>query len=99
MSTSRFLTGALVGLVTGLLLAPEKGEDLRSDIADQAKDLKKKLYKMAGKANAELNDLKGLLANEVEGLSDDVRERILAMIEDGEDTAKNIKKKVVSTLG
>ena len=36
MSTSRFLAGALAGLVVGLLIAPEKGAELRSDIADTA---------------------------------------------------------------
>ena len=36
-----FLGGAIVGAAVGLLLAPEKGEDVRAKIADQAKDYRK----------------------------------------------------------
>ena len=80
MKNTSFLAGALIGLVAGMLLAPKKGEDLREDIADNAKKLKGKLYKMAGKAGNELDDLKDLLADKVDGLNEDVRYRLLTVL-------------------
>ncbi|MDR3679162.1 MAG: YtxH domain-containing protein [Flavipsychrobacter sp.] len=91
MSTSKFFAGALVGLVAGLLIAPEKGEEMREDIAVNAEKWKKKLNKMLGKTGAELDDLKRLLGEEVEGLSDDVRHRILNILDETSNTAGNIK--------
>ena len=98
MSTSKFFAGALVGLVAGLLLAPEKGEDLRSDIADTAEKWKRKFYRLAGKTGAELEDLRNLLEDEVEGLSDDVRNRILTILDESENSARNIKSNFSSEL-
>lgn len=98
MSTSKFLTGALVGLAVGLLIAPEKGEDMRNDIADTATNWKKKLNRMMGKAGKELDDLKTLLNDEIEGLTDDVRHRILTILDESAQTGRNIKRKAVSEL-
>jgi gas vesicle protein len=91
MSTTRFLTGALVGLVTGMLVAPKKGEELREDIADNAGKLKKKIQKVAGKAGTELNDLRTILEDEVSGLSDDVRGRMLTMLNETQESARNLR--------
>ncbi|MCW3122708.1 MAG: YtxH protein [Flavipsychrobacter sp.] len=99
MSTSKFFAGALVGLVAGLLLAPEKGEDLRNDIADSAEKWKKKLYKVTGQASTELSDLKAILEDEISGLNEDVRHRLLTILNETEDSAKKIKRNVASELG
>ena len=98
MKTLNFLTGAAVGLMAGLLLAPEKGEDLRTDIAESAEKWKRKLYKLAGKTGTELSDLKEILEDEVNGLSDDIRLRILTMLKESGDSAKKIKKNVTAEL-
>ena len=82
MKKTSFLTGALIGLAAGLLLAPQKGEDLREEIADNAKKLKGKLSKMAGNASNELADLQEMLEDKVEGLSEDVRHRLLTVLND-----------------
>ncbi len=84
MSKTIFLSGILLGVTAGLLLAPQKGEDLREDIADNAKKLKKNLYKMAGKGAAEVADLKELLSEEIEGLSENMRHRLLTVLNDAE---------------
>ncbi len=94
MCTSKFFAGALIGLVTGLLIAPEKGEDLRSEIADKAEDVKKRLYRIAGKTSTELADLKKILSNEIDGLGDDVRAHMLTIINETAERTNNIKKNI-----
>ena len=96
MSTSKFFAGALVGVVAGLLLAPSKGEELRNDIADSAEKWKRKFYRVTGRTGAELEDLRDLLEDEISGLSDDVRHRILTILEESKDSAKNIKNNITS---
>lgn len=91
MKTGRFLTGALLGVAAGLLVAPKKGEELREDIADNAKKLKDKIQKAAGKAGSELSDLRNILEDEVSGLSDDVRGRMLTMLNETQDSARNLR--------
>ncbi|XZF14309.1 YtxH domain-containing protein [Chitinophagaceae bacterium MMS25-I14] len=87
---NKLLTGALLGLAIGLLIAPEKGEDMRDDIAETADKWKKRLNKMMGRTGMELSDLKKLLQSEVSGLKDDVRKRILTILEEGKTTANHI---------
>ena len=96
MNTSNFLAGALTGLVAGLLLAPQKGEDLREEIAESAQHLGKKISKIARRTGAELDDLRNLLAKEISGLSDDTRHRILTILDEGEDHIVNIKRNLTS---
>jgi gas vesicle protein len=98
MSTSRFFAGALVGLVAGLLLAPEKGEDLRNDIADSAEKWKKKFYRITGQAETELDDLRELLEEQVSGLGDDVRYRILTILDEAKDSGQKIKSTMSAEL-
>ncbi|MBY0348379.1 MAG: YtxH domain-containing protein [Hydrotalea flava] len=85
MSAQKFLIGVLSGLVAGvaigLLTAPAKGSDTRKKIADTADDMKRKLRHLRGQANNELDELKAVLENETSGLRDDVRERILKLVE------------------
>ncbi|MCD6063041.1 MAG: YtxH protein [Flavipsychrobacter sp.] len=92
MSTSRFLAGALVGLVAGLLLAPEKGSELRSDISDTAENLKNRLNSILGRAGGpDLDDLRSFLDKNISGLSDDVKHRILTIIDEASDMAYSAK--------
>lgn len=89
MSTSRFMAGAILGLITGLLIAPKKGEELRSDIADTADKWTDKFNKMVGRTSAQLQDLRSILGKEIDGLSDDVRHRILTILDEVEDMKYN----------
>lgn len=79
---SRFMTGLLLGVGIGLLLAPEKGEDTREALADTAESWKNKINRMVGRAGAKVEDLKKLLDTEVSGLSDEVRNRIRTMLDE-----------------
>ena len=98
MNTSKFLAGALVGLIAGLLIAPEKGEDLREDIAESAENLKKKLYKLASKAGNELGDLRDMLSKEVDGLGDDVRQRMLTILDETAERSNGMRKKIANEI-
>jgi|GEM_PF-584127 len=79
---SKFMTGALLGLAVGLLVAPEKGEETRDAIADTAEKWKDKFNRLVGRAGARLDDLKDMLGNEIEGLSDDARNKIQKILDE-----------------
>ena len=76
------MTGALLGLAVGLLVAPEKGEDTRDSLADNYEKLKDKFLRLTGRAGARMDDLRALLGKEVEGISDDVRARINTILDE-----------------
>ena len=88
---SKFMVGALCGLVVGLLIAPEKGEDLRNDLVNTADKWKNRLNKLAGRAEADLDDLRALLDRNIDGLSEDVKHRILTILDDATDMAYSPK--------
>ena len=84
---SRFLTGLLMGVGVGLLIAPEKGEDTRESLAETATGIRDKFNRLVGRAGARIDDLTQLLDSEIEGLSDDVRSRIRSILD--EESAKS----------
>ena len=88
---NKFLLGALAGLAVGLLIAPEKGSDLRDDIADNANKWKDKLNRLVGKADARVDDLRELLEKNIDGLTEDVRHRILTILDDATEMSYSTK--------
>lgn len=80
------------GVLVGILTAPASGKETRKKIADKADDLTKKFNKLRGKSMDDLSDLKEIFANEVEGLKDDVRERVLHLIEAANNKKEEVKK-------
>jgi len=88
------VSGIIAGAIVGVVLAPQSGEETRKQIADSANDLKKKLKKLTGKSVDELNDLQDLFKSEISGLSDDVRERVLALIKRSRASAQAIADEV-----
>jgi gas vesicle protein len=57
------LAAATAGVVIGMLIAPEKGEDLRRNIKDSAGDLTKKLGDLLAEGKEQLQSLKTMFAN------------------------------------
>lgn len=76
------MLGLMAGVAVGLLIAPEKGEDLRHNIADTADKWKNKFNRMVGRAGARLDDLRAMLEQDIEGLGKDVRQRIMTLLEE-----------------
>ncbi|QES88462.1 YtxH domain-containing protein [Rhizosphaericola mali] len=88
------ISGIVAGAVVGLLLAPQSGKETRQKIADSADDLKKKLLKLKKKSVSELDDLKDVFGKQVDGLSDDVREKVLNLIEESKESYHQLKSEV-----
>lgn len=51
-----FATGAVVGVVTGILIAPDKGKKTREKLLEDAKDLTDKLKKKAEDGLSSITD-------------------------------------------
>jgi len=95
MSAQKILIGVLSALVAGVaigvLIAPAKGRETRQKISDSAEELKRKLRRLRGQAADELDELKSVLETEAGGLKDDVRERVLKLIEASKKRYNNVK--------
>lgn len=87
MSTSKFLAGAIVGLVAGLLLAPDRGEHTRENIANTAAKLRERFNRLTGRVSTSLDDLRDFLEQDISGLPEDVRNRILTILDEAEEMA------------
>lgn len=88
---SRFITGLAIGVVAGLLLAPDKGTVTREHLAAAADKWKQKMDKMMGKTAAHLEDLRAYIETNVEGLEDDVKKKLLSIMDDAEKKAAKLK--------
>ncbi|WP_447641679.1 MULTISPECIES: YtxH domain-containing protein [Chitinophagaceae] len=88
------ISGIVAGAVVGLLLAPQSGRETRQQIADSAEDWKKKLKKLKNKSLSELDKLQDVFGKQVEGLSDDVREKVLTLIQESKDSYNEVKNSI-----
>jgi gas vesicle protein len=86
---SKFLAGALIGLVAGLLLAPDKGENTRENLASTVDKWREKIDRLVGGGGAGLDELRDYLQQDISGLSADVRNRILTILDEAEEMAYN----------
>ncbi len=95
MSTGNILCGALIGVAAGLaigiLTAPDSGEETRKKIKKSAHRVKRILSKGADG----LTELRSIIENEVTGMKDDVKERILTLVDEAIETYQNFKKEAV----
>ncbi len=89
------LTGVLAGVAIGLLVAPASGAETRQKIADTAGSLKKKWNRLVGASADELDELKHVFENEITGLKDDVRERVLQLIKAAKASGNNIREQTL----
>lgn len=66
------LAAATAGVIVGMLIAPQKGEDLRRNIRDTADDWSKKLANLMAEGKEQLGTLKSSLDENLEDLKNEV---------------------------
>ena len=66
---------AAVGAVIGMLVAPEKGSDLRRRITDATGDLTTQLSDLLAQGKEQLNNLKNKAASEASNYASETEER------------------------
>lgn len=92
-TTSKVLVGILgaaaVGVVFGMLIAPEKGTDLRNNIKKTSDDWMSEVAQWMGKGKKFLTDLKDQATDEAEGLLADTEHGINGLKESARRKSQN----------
>jgi len=96
MSLQRLFTATLSGIVIGILIAPAKGTETRKKLSDSVDNLKDKIRRIRGTTNEELDELHQVFEHEVAGLKEDVREKVLHLIEVSKKSYNNIRSEALS---
>ncbi|WPQ62155.1 YtxH domain-containing protein [Chitinophaga sancti] len=100
MSTMKLIYGALAGLAAGvaigILTAPDSGEETRKRIRRSAHDVNNRFRRIVGKGADGLSELKYIFENETTGLKDDVKERVLKIIDESNQSYTKFKKEALS---
>ncbi|HTS44436.1 MAG TPA: YtxH domain-containing protein [Puia sp.] len=96
MSTQKMMMAALAGLAVGILIAPAKGSETRQKIADSADKIKDKIRRIRGATNEELDELHEAFDHEISGLKDDIRKKILNLIEKNKKSYNHIRSESLS---
>jgi len=95
MRTTKYVLFAALGIAAVLLLTSDSAKEIREDLEEKtkknAKKWKNKLSKMGADTADTISDLKDMLSNEIEGLSDDARERIEGILNGSAKSAAKIK--------
>lgn len=66
---------AAAGAIIGMLVAPEKGSDLRKKISDATGDWTSQLSQLLATGKAQLDSLKQTASDEAENLSNEANDR------------------------
>jgi gas vesicle protein len=96
MSLQRLFTATLSGIVIGILIAPAKGTETRKKLSDSANNLKDKIRRIRGTTNEELDELHEVFEHEVAGLREDVREKVLRLIDVSKKAYNHIRSEALS---
>lgn len=67
------LGAATAGVIIGMLIAPEKGEDLRGKLKGTASDFAKKLSDLITQGKERFDDVKNKAMDEAEAYKDDIK--------------------------
>jgi len=67
---------AAVGAIIGMLVAPEKGSDLRKKITDATGDWSHQLNDLLSQGKEQLNNLKNRVASETQGYRSEAEDRV-----------------------
>ncbi|NLR81327.1 gas vesicle protein [Chitinophaga polysaccharea] len=100
MSTTKFLAGAIAGLTTGIVIgmltAPDSGDKTRKKIKSTADDWRHKINGLIGQEKEDLSELREVFEHEITGLQDDVRQRVLKLINKSQGAFNRFKKEALS---
>jgi gas vesicle protein len=75
------LTGLVAGVAIGMLTAPCKGTESRKKVTESASNLRKVILGFRTKTANNVDDVKSLLSQEIEGLQPETKNKILQLIE------------------
>ena len=96
MSLQRLFTATLSGIVIGILIAPAKGKDTRQKLSSSVDSLKDKIRRLRGTTQEELDELHSVFEQEVAGLREDIREKVLHLIEVSKKNHNHVKSESLS---
>ena len=96
MSFQKTMIATLTGVIIGVLIAPAKGSETRQKLADSADNIKDKIRRLRGATNEELDELHSVFEHEIAGLKDDIREKILRLIETSKKGYNHVKSEALS---
>jgi gas vesicle protein len=96
MSLQRLFTATLSGIVIGILIAPAKGTETRKKLTDSMDNIKDKIRRLRGTTSEELEELHQVFEHEISGLRDDVREKVLKLIEVSKKSYNHVKAEALS---
>jgi gas vesicle protein len=96
MSLQRMLTYTLSGIVIGILIAPARGTETRKKLSDSVDNIKDKIRRIRGTTNTELQELHDVFEHEISGLRDDIREKVLRLIEVSKKSYNHVKSETLS---
>ncbi len=101
MRTTKYLLFAALGVCRSIYCLHQiKAKEMRDDMEDKAmknaKEWRKKLSAIGSSTTDTLADLKDLLSSEIEGLSDDARQRIESIVNGTTKGAAKMKRSVTN---
>jgi gas vesicle protein len=96
MSLQRLFTATLSGIVIGILIAPDKGSETRKKLSTSVDNIKDKIRRIRGTTNEELEELHQVFEHEITGLRDDIREKVLRLIEVSKKGYNHVKAEALS---
>jgi len=96
MSLQKMMIATLTGVVIGVLIAPAKGSETRQKLSDSADNIKDKIRRLRGATNEELDELHEVFEHEIAGLKEDIREKILRLIETSKKGYNHVKSEALS---
>jgi len=96
MSFQKTMIATLTGVVIGILIAPAKGSETRQKLSDSADNIKDKIRRLRGTTNEELDELHQVFEHEIAGLKEDIREKILRLIETTKKGYNHVKAEAMS---
>lgn len=95
MNLKLIISCVAAGAAMGMLLAPDSGEKTRQKINDKLSDLKDKWKHMKSITVEELDELKEIFQQEISGLKNNTRERVLEIIDAMKQSGNKLKEQAL----